>query len=81
MELMYSQYISKWGLEYEMTKGHIKKGRKNSYTPFDLLQFSINDFLKFMVLILQKLFQEFAIAFKGARQLSWSRGLKTFRFR
>ena len=70
-----SQYISKWGLEYEMTKGHIKKGRKNSYTPFDLLQFSINDF-KVFDRESSKLFQEFAIAFKGARQLSWSRGLK-----
>lgn len=70
-----SQYISKWGLEYEMTKGHIKKGRKNSYTPFDLLQFSINDF-KVHGSDSSKLFQEFAIAFKGARQLSWSRGLK-----
>jgi len=25
-----------------------------------------------------KLFQEFAISFKGARQLVWSRGLKAF---
>lgn len=70
-----SNYISKWGLEYEMTKGHIKKGRKQSYTPFDLLQLSLSD-LTVHHRESSKLFQEFAIAFKGARQLSWSRGLK-----
>jgi hypothetical protein len=70
-----SQYISKWGLEYEMTKGHIKKGRKQSFTPFDLLQLSITDSLVHHRES-SKLFQEFAISFKGARQLSWSRGLK-----
>jgi hypothetical protein len=70
-----ANYISKWGLEYEMTKGHIKKGRKESYTPFDLLQKSIDDSLIYSRTS-SSLFQEFAIAFKGARQLSWSRGLK-----
>lgn len=72
-----SQYISKWGLEYEMTKGHIKKGIKDSLTPFDLLQFSITE-KKVFGRESSKLFQEFAIAFKGARQLSWSRGLKKY---
>lgn len=38
-----SQYVSKWGLEHELTKGHIKKGKENSLTPFDLLQLSIDD--------------------------------------
>lgn len=72
-----SEYISKWGLEYEMTKGHIKKGRKESITPFDLLQLSINNTFVHGH-DSSKLFQEFAIAFKGARQLSWSRGLKKY---
>ncbi|WP_458127413.1 hypothetical protein, partial [Raoultella ornithinolytica] len=32
-----ASYVSKWGLEHEMTKGHIKKGKTDSKTPFDLL--------------------------------------------
>src|SRR5690606_3133154 len=35
------KYVSKWGLEQEMTKGHIKQGRNGSFTPFDLLQYSM----------------------------------------
>ena len=82
------QYVGKWGIEHEMTKGHIKSGNK-SYTPFDLLRLSEKD-LPIKVVIStdsngekkeedrlpSKLFQEFAIAFKGARQLMFSRGLK-----
>ncbi len=34
------KYVSKWGLEQEMTKGHIKKGREGGLTPFDLLKTS-----------------------------------------
>lgn len=71
-----SQYVSKWGLEHEMTKGHLKKGKKNSVTPFDLLQLSFEDEDLFDKKP-SKLFQEFAISVKGSRQLVWSRGLKT----
>jgi hypothetical protein len=64
-------YVGKWGLEDEMTKGHIKKGKQGGRTPFDLLRASRDgDVLG------GKLFQEFAIVFKGSRQLVWSRGLK-----
>ena len=31
-------YVSKWGLEHEMTKGHVKKAKKDSRTPFDILR-------------------------------------------
>ena len=31
-------YVSKWGLEHEMTKGHVKKGKQESRTPFDILR-------------------------------------------
>jgi hypothetical protein len=65
------QYIQKWGLEDEMTKGHIKRGKKGGMTPFDLLRASREGDEQ-----AGKLFQEFAIVFKGSRQLSWSRGLK-----
>lgn len=63
-----AQYASKWGLEEEMTKAHIKRGRRSSRTPFDLLR--AGDSASLM------LFRDFALAFKGKRQLVWSRGLK-----
>ena len=63
-------YISKWGLEDEMTKGHLKKGRVNGLTPFDLLRQSVENSEY------EKLFQQYAISFKGKRQLFWSKGLK-----
>lgn len=69
------QYIGKWGIEHEMTKGHVKKGRE-TFTPFDLLRLSEKDEFIFENKLPSKLFQEFAIAFKGARQLMFSRGLK-----
>lgn len=69
------QYISKWGIEDEITKGHTKKGRDGSYTPFDLLQLSIDD-SDIYGKKPSKLWQEFGISMKGSRQLEWGRGLK-----
>ena len=65
------QYVSKWGLEDEVTKGHIKKGRAGGSTPFDLLRLSEDGCERS-----GRLFQQYARAFKGSRQLSWSKGLK-----
>jgi hypothetical protein len=69
------QYVSKWGLEDELTKGHIKKGKNGGYTPFDLLNLSIED-IEIFEKKPSRLFQEFALSVKGSRQLVWSRGLK-----
>lgn len=63
-------YLAKWGLEHEMTKGHTKKGKKNGLTPFDLLRQSVDN-PKY-----RALFKQFADVFKGQRQLYWSDGLK-----
>ena len=64
------QYVSKWGLEHEMTKGHIKKGREGGLTPFDLLRLSpANPEYR-------GLFKQFANVFFRKRQLVWSDGLK-----
>ena len=64
-------YVSKWGLEHEMTKGHVKKG-KDSRTPFDILRsFDETGDEKEA-----NLFRLYYFAFKGQRQLNWSRGLK-----
>lgn len=65
-----AKYVSKWGLEEEVTKGHLKKGLNGSLTPFDLLRgCSTNNHYK-------ALFKEFADVFKGKQQLVWSKGLK-----
>jgi hypothetical protein len=71
-----AEYISKWGLEEEMTKSQQKTGKNGSYTPWDLLQLSIEDKPLSNGKLPSKLFQEYALVFKGARLLSWSRGLK-----
>jgi hypothetical protein len=67
------QYVSKglWGLDREMTKGHIKKS-KSGETPFDLLRAFLSDRDKQAA----ALFQEFASTFHGRRQLVYSKGLK-----
>jgi len=64
-------YIGKWGSEHEMTKAHIKKGHEDSLTPFQFLdEFGSGD-ERF-----RGLFLEYAKAFKGKKQLIWSRGLR-----
>lgn len=67
-----ANYVSKWGLEDEMTKGHTKKALHGE-TPFDFLRSHLSDSTDKQALIL---FKEFAEAFHGKRQLHWSAGLK-----
>lgn len=60
-----------WGLDAEMTKGHVKRA-KDGETPFDLLRACLaGDDPQ-----ARALFREFAENFKGKRQLVWSRGLR-----
>ena len=66
------RYISKWGLEDEVTKGHTKKAISGE-TPFDLLRALQADPTDRQA---AALFIEFATVFKGKRQLRWSKGLK-----
>lgn len=67
-----AQYVSKWGLEDEMTKGHTKKALHGE-TPFDFLRAYLADSKDKQA---GALFKEFAETFKGKRQLHWSAGLK-----
>lgn len=60
-----------WGLDSEMTKGHIKRA-KDGETPFDLLRACLAG----QDPQARALFREFGEAFKGKRQLVWSRGLR-----
>jgi hypothetical protein len=67
-----AKYVSKWGLEDEMTKGHTKKALHGE-TPFDLLRALLSDNGDKQA---AALFIEYSKAFKGKRQLHWSKGLK-----
>lgn len=66
-------YVTKWGLEDEMTKGHTKRGKDGGETPFDLLRALLDDPKDKQA---AALFREYAQKFKGKQQLSWSNGLK-----
>ena len=67
-----ANYVSKWGLEDEMTKGHTKKALHGE-TPFDFLRSYLGNPSDKLACVL---FKEFAFAFKGKRQLHWSAGMK-----
>lgn len=60
-----AKYAAKWGLECELTKSHVKKGREDNLTPWDFLRQGKKE-----------LFCEYAKRFKGKRQLVWSDGLR-----
>lgn len=71
------RYVSKWGLEHELTKSHVKKGVKESLTPWDLLRIHSGQLDHSMTPFrASALFKHYAESFKGARQLVWSRGAK-----
>ena len=71
-------YVAKWGADWELTHGHLKIAKGKSDTeeanrsPWQILQ----DFAVHSWPGDGDLFREYALAFKGARQLTWSRGLK-----
>lgn len=78
-----AQYVGKWGLEHEMTKGHIKQS-KGGYSPFDLLRIISGLLPEGEVrhldnnpTVASNLFREYAEAFVGKRQLVWSDGLRS----
>lgn len=59
------RYVTKWGLEHEMTKSQVKKGRTGNVSPMDLARDGQ-----------WRLFREYALATFGRKQLAWSRGLR-----
>lgn len=61
-----------WGVENEMSKGHLKQARnEDGYTPFALLA-GISDGIE----KLTPLWREYCEVFKGRKQLNYSPGLK-----
>lgn len=69
-------YISKWGIEDEITKGHIKQGNRESCTPFDFLRAGLLSNSQDADKASGALFREYVKAFHGKVQLRFSRGLK-----
>jgi hypothetical protein len=67
-----AEYVSKWGAALELTKANTKKTRNGGRTPWQIL----GDFAEAGKPRDRELFREYALAFKGARQLTWSRDLR-----
>jgi hypothetical protein len=66
-----SAYAAKWGMEDELTKSHLKRGRHGGSSPWDLLRAAgAGDGRA------AHLWREYAGVFKGRRQLMWSPGLR-----
>jgi hypothetical protein len=62
---------SKWGVDSELTKAHIKKAQKG-YSPWDLIRLYRDTLDERLVPIIQ----EYAHSMHGQQQLIWSTGLK-----
>jgi Replication protein len=60
-------YMSKFGVDWEMTHAHLKRGRTGR-APFQILA----DFSEVGWVPDAELFRQYGLAFKGARQLTWS---------
>lgn len=76
-----AEYVTKWGLEWEMTTGHSKNSKKG-LSPYQLLHVYIEGGYSSENLNLTKeqaagLFIRFSEAMKGERQLFWSKGLRS----
>lgn len=65
-----ADYVAKWGFASELTRGHLKKANGGGRNPWQLLADAHTGDKR-----AGWLFREFAMAFKGHRQLLWSRGL------
>lgn len=66
-----ADYVSKWGLDFELAKSPVKKGRAGGYSPFQLLQLARDG-----QAWAGDLFREYAAAMNGRKQLHWSPGLR-----
>lgn len=64
-------YVTKWGADRELTQGHIKRAKGGGRTPWQMLEDAGRGDKAALML-----FREFGLSFKGARQLTWSRGLR-----
>lgn len=68
-----ADYVAKWGFAAELTRSHLKRGHNAGRTPWQLLMDSMAGDKR-----AGWLFREFAMTFKGRRQLIWTRGLREY---
>ena len=66
-----ADYVSKWGVDSELAKYPTKRGRDGHYSAFQLL-----DLYAEGSAWAGPIFQEYAMAMKGSKQLVWSKGLR-----
>lgn len=72
-----SEYVSKWGIEDEMTKANAKTTKRKGLTPWGLLNAALQgDDSDYPAERARSLFLVYANAFSGQRQLYWSNGLR-----
>lgn len=64
-------YVTKWGSARELTHGHLKIAKGGGASPWQLLVRAEKGDKR-----ARWLFREYAAAFKGARHLTWSKGLR-----
>lgn len=64
-------YVAKWGVDSELTKANVKFSKKGGRSPWQLIADAMNGDHH-----ARMLFREYALGFKGARQLTWSKGLR-----
>jgi hypothetical protein len=67
-----SEYLTKGGVEWEMTYTHLKSGKGENRSPMQILA----DYARWREPADAELFQTYANAFKGARQLTWSGSIR-----
>lgn len=72
-----SDYVSKWGIEDEMTKANAKTTKRKGLTPWGLLNATLlGDDPEYPPERATSLFLVYSKAFSGQRQLYWSNGLR-----
>lgn len=72
-----SDYVSKWGIEHEMTKGYLKRGRTfATVTPFQLLDIYAKGGKDSVTA--GRLFKEYSADVFKTKQLVWSKGLRSW---
>ena len=69
-------YVSKWGIEDEMTKSQAKRGKRHGLSPWGLLRAVLDGAAEIDPEPAAALFRLYAHAFKGRHQLLWSKGLR-----
>ena len=72
-----AMYVSKWGIEDEMTKSQAKRGKRHGLSPWGLLRAVLDGGASEIdPEPAAALFRLYAHAFKGRHQLLWSKGLR-----